>query len=474
MPFSIGVFALLIYLAPGALLPGNDTRPLMYIPHALLLHGTTTFAPSAYPFMFRWVHLPEGRSVRVRTPDELWALAKEQRIALRAPKYYLVPTKDPAAFASTFGLIPGLVALPASMALSLYDVEYALSPRGLAWASRFTAAVLCAASVALLYLCCLGLGLRRGRALLAAISFGFGTAVFSLSSQALWQQTASLFALSCALASAVMMQRHERGALRCGAALGLAILIRPTALLLAFAVGGFVLWERRRLALRFALPIAASVGLALLYNWAQFGSPFANGQSLASAAVAQARTGSPELFQTPLLAGAAGLLVSPGRGLLVYSPVCAFAVTCLRGTSGSERSLLLSLLVGLAAMWAVAFTWFDWWGGYCYAYRPLVDSMPVLALLLAVTLRSLPMRSAWGGLFALSLAWSTALHAIGAAAYEPIGWNEKDGQSIDHGEHRWRLWSWSDAPFLHYARNFSSSRALRKQLANQWISDPSM
>jgi hypothetical protein len=469
-----GAIAFALYVAPGSPTPSNDTRALVYMPHALLLNGSSSFDPQLYPFMFRWNTRDNPvRVLRIDTPDALQNVLRKQTIVLRGPKYYLVPSRDQTRFVSTFGVLPGLLSMPLIVALALPAPAFALSAEGLSLAAWLTAALLCAASVAFVYSALLALGHARRNRWIAIAAYALGTSVFSLSSRTLWQQTAALFFIAAALPAAVRVLRHGSGAARCGLALALAMCCRPTAALLALAIGGFVLVERRSLLFRYCLPlVAAGVGIGI-YNASLFGSPLTSPQLLASASIARLRTGSAQLFQTPLWLGAGGLLFSPARGLFVYSPIMLFSLSSLYPHDPRDRRFFWALWLGIAALWCVAFTWFDWWGGYCYAARPLTESLPLLALALSAGLeRWSAQHRPWQMLaVAACLAWSIALHALGAFAYEPLGWNEKAGQSIDDPRYRQRLWAWSDAPFIYYAKDLQASVARRQMLAALWIRD---
>ena len=65
---ALALFAvsLLVYLANGEVLPGNDAKANAYTPASLLGAGELAFSPSRFPFMFRWQLSDEKGTVFVR------------------------------------------------------------------------------------------------------------------------------------------------------------------------------------------------------------------------------------------------------------------------------------------------------------------------------------------------------------------------------------------------------------------------
>src|SRR5205807_902608 len=86
------------------------------------------------------------------------------------------------------------------------------------------------------------------------------------------------------------------------------------------------------------------------------------------------------------LPGLAGVLISPGRGLLIYQPWVLLGLTLgmtgIGGQVGKQvdapagwRSFcfaVIGLHIALIAAWGV------WWGGHCWGSRLLADIMPLL------------------------------------------------------------------------------------------------
>jgi len=98
-----------------------------------------------------------------------------------------------------------------------------------------------------------------------------------------------------------------------------------------------------------------------LYNAVRFGSPLETGYEEA------VRTGlGVGLFETPFYLGAAGLLVSPGKGVLLFNPLLVLAMPgawALRRTRPRLATMIVGTLIvsvllhGRCTTWAGDFTW---------------------------------------------------------------------------------------------------------------------
>lgn len=477
--------ALLAYLSNASINPINaDTVPNAYLPASLLSDGDLAFGPFEAPFMFVWtarardggeavIFVNEWRSIPPGSQKSYAEHYREGRLHFGGPRYYVVPTLHRRAqtgepqYVGVFGPLAGLTALPFAAAAHAAGVRLWEDPAAVWGLAKLTAAVLVAASAACVYLAGAAL-VPRTSAVLLALAYALGTCVWAISSQALWQQTPELFFLALGMACLLRIPAPWLRGAAAGAALAAATACRPTAALVAALVAVWLLVTERRAFYGFviaALPFAAAL---LAYNAYYFGSMHEFGQLAGGERLALAKTGSPDLWQTPLWLGAAGLLASPSRGLLVYSPflAAAFAGALLAWRDARWRALRC-LTVAVPLLWLPAFAWFDWWGGWAYGYRPIVDSTPLLALLCLPVLETILERRAWRAAFALLLAWSVLVQVLGAFAYSPWGWNAKviaaDGSraTVDRPQYRERLWSFNDWQIGYLIAHFRRARAER-------------
>jgi len=144
----------------------------------------------------------------------------------------------------------------------------------------------------------------------------------------------------------------------------------------------------------FAVPLALWAALLAGYNYVRFGDPLTTGY-LAE-----------ESFSAPWIAGILGLLVSPGKGLLVFCPVLVAVLPSLPSLFRRHRlDAILTLLVAAAYVLLYG-KWFMWHGGFAWGPRFLLPIIPLLCVALAPLVERLTgrLRAAFWALFALSAA----------------------------------------------------------------------
>jgi len=505
-PPALFLLLLLVYQGTGDFLPTNDAFANLHVGLALVRHRTFELKPENCPHLFTFeIATPMGAQpltilrwdapIRGRPASELYARGE---IRLAPPPYYLVPARKPGIFASIYGPGAGLSAVPAFGLLELFGADLTENISLLWQAGKFVATVLVAGSAVLLYWSCLAFGPPR-RALLVALSYGLGTCVWSMSSQSLWQQAPTVFLLSLGLLSMTRLDRGRAWSAGAGAAFAAAVVCRPTALFVGAAFGVWLAIRDRRALGFFVLGTLPFAIFLAVYNASMFGSPFRFGQTETAVATALSKTGSPAVWQTPPWIGLTGLLLSPSRGLLIFSPFLGFALwgACL-AWKGEAWRLLRPVSVAFVLLLILSSLWFDWWGGHSFGYRLIADLMPLLALLLLPALerveRQRPLQGAYFGL----LIYSVGVQLIGAFAYNNDSWDarvayqvripgrtdplrvleEAEGVAlvranpgssgelveldIDVAEHRHRLWSLSDSPLAYFTSHFGEAR--RKKL----------
>jgi hypothetical protein len=297
---------------------------------------------------------------------------------------------------SIYPVLSPLLAAPLFAAARLF---FALDERGAALAGKLAAALFSAAAAGVLYV---AVGRRHTprRAAWAAILFALGTSTWSVS-QALWQHPAALLALSVAVLFLLRAEEDPAWAGRAGLPLACAAAARhadiPLVLVLVVAVS--VRWPRRlpQLALFGLAPVAFVLG----YDGWAFGSPLKTGFP------------SPGRFGGQWGEGQLALLISPGRGLLAYTPVALAAIVGLvRAFRQGDRWLASALAAAAATHWLFIGQWAEWHGGQCWGPRMLTDALPLLFVFLPEGFGALPRLGP-----ALAVV-SVAVQALGAFAYD--------------------------------------------------------
>jgi hypothetical protein len=371
------VFAipLAVYLAGMRYLGSGDTEPAELLPISLLTEGNLDFneffpGSGDLPYAYRRVG---GRIV------------------------------------SSYPIVAGLLNVPVYAVAKAFGVDLSAERSRL---SMITASLAAAFSVLFLYFALLRVCESPGQAFFFAFVYAFGTCVWSVASRGLWQHTPSLLFLCAALS--LMLQEDRWKVALAGLMVGLAVTSRPTDILLAAAVAGYVLFRRRGAFPLFAALALLPAALVSVYSWSYLGDPLAFGQAYRSGG-----------FTRLILAGLAGLLVSPSRGLFVFSPVLLAGVAGGMQAWRSKDSKHLRFLSAGAFLLLVLYAcWGTWWGGSGFGYRLILEIVPVLILLLPLAWNRWIRRSPlWCAVFFVFLGFSIYAQYLGAHVY-PSGFGE--------------------------------------------------
>jgi len=289
---------------------------------------------------------------------------------------------------------------------------------GLALAGKAVASLLASLAGGVLFKI-VGRRWTEDMAVITAGALVLGSPVWA-ASQALWPQTAAVLCVSVALLFIVRAEYDAAWAGRTGLPLGLAVAVNPidAALVAVVALAVAARWPRRIpwLLLFGAAPVAA--GLAV------HAPPFG--------------------VTEPFGPGTAGLLASPGKGLLFFAPVVLVALmgAALAFRYG-ERWITGSFVAAAAAHAVLAGSATGWGAGDAYGPRQLADAMPLLLFFLPDGLTRLR------GLGPAVVVLAIAVQALGALAYDDR-WVRlyQSPPAPDHAE----LWDMEHGPIALYAR----------------------
>jgi hypothetical protein len=154
-------------------------------------------------------------------------------------------------------------------------------------------------------------------------------------------------------------------------------------------------------------------------------------------------------FTLPQLERLVGLLLSPSRGLFIYSPVLVLAVPRLWRPDPEAPRWLAYAVIGVAGYLVLLSAYVPWWGGYCYGPRYLTDLLPILVLCAAATMRRLWASSPTRVLLVALTVWGVVVQAIGVYA-DDEAWNSEP-TPVDIAPSR--LWDWNDPQIVRAARS---------------------
>lgn len=281
--------------------------------------------------------------------------------------------------------------------------------------------------------------LNEKRSILLTLLYALATPAYSIGGRALWQHSPSMLLLATIILMLLKAEEKPSLAAWAGLPVALSYTVRPTDSLFVIVFTAYVAIRYRAQLPRYllaALPVAA---IFVAYNVSIYHavlSPYYHSR-LDGFYPANWKT---------FGEGLAGNLISPSRGLFVYTPVSLFAVWSMMRRLW--RTPLNDWLSGLAlAHWIVVSSYVaSWWAGMCYGPRFFSDLTPVLVLFL------IPYLARWEGLsrvvrvaFVACALVGLAMHLRGGWSRAVYDWNVKPVSVDQHPE---RNWDWRDPPFL--------------------------
>jgi hypothetical protein len=416
--FVVFSIALIAFLANGRTISGGDSVPAKNLPLSILLHGNFYLD-------------------RLVTPGQ------------KKIPYYL--RESGGHYVSDYPVGAALVALP----FYAPSIVCGVSPNSRVFSEleKVSAATIVALSAMLLYMAAARVT-AEWMAMLLTLVYAFGTSSLSVSSQALWQHGPAQLALSAAIYCLVRARDDLRWAGYAGLPLAFEVITRPADALIAAPLGLYVLISYRREIWVFIASAIAPLLFQLWYSAAYFGSPlriqfFTEPTQVGGQAVAPNG-----LWTTSLANGLSVAVLSPGRGLLFYSPIFIFSIAGLALAWRRNGDVLLRYL-GVGAILSIMLVakWHKTSGGESFGPRLLADLTPIMAFALFPLADSIRNRRAFAVAFAVLGAWSIAANSSGAfVSYR--GWNQWALNDPDK-----RLWLWGDNPVVDPFRStFDSTR----------------
>jgi hypothetical protein len=294
-------------------------------------------------------------------------------------------------------------------------------------------------------------------AALGALTLAFGSILWPYSGFGFNQPLAALLLLA-AVHEAVVGAAGERlvRIARAGIWIGLALLTRHEMALAAVPVGAWLALTAAspaaasRRVLAFAPGLLAGAAAWLAYNLVRFANPFESGYL----------NDPVPAFGAGLGAGLAGLLVSPGASLFLYSPMAIGGVAGLaRMSAAADVRRPAWLLMALVAVFTIFYASLgNWIGGRSYGSRYLVVVLPLLAVGWSYLLSVWPPRVRRAAA-AVMLVAGAAIQLPGVLVdYSKV--SQAAGGSRTMAE---RQWSWSASPLALNAT--ALARALPENVA---------
>lgn len=298
--------------------------------------------------------------------------------------------------------------------------------------AKFAAAFISSLTVVMFFFCARALTTLRTSALITVV-FALATSMWTTPAQGLWQHTPSILFQLIALWFLLSGKHRDARAVAPGAFfLSAATISRQSVGITALLFTIYVWLAYRPALVRWMIWAIPPALLAITYNTIYNGSPLIFGYQEGVAGV----------MHLPSIESIAGLLISPSRGLLVYSPMLIFALVGFKHW-GANRLFyfFVALTFGIGTLLLSLFE--AWHGGWGYGTRLMTDLLPYITLLVIPAYDQLGplMRST----FWVMVAYSIILQAIGlwdAGARWHWHWNNYDAD----------FWSIADNEPLFYLK----------------------
>ncbi len=446
--------ALFVYLSNQQLISSNDSIPNSLLAFHWLENGSLNF--DAFRDSYHYM------------PNDIFGANGIPYFFVEAPNGHLT---------SAYPIGPAILSFPLYVLFFVYLKGIALLQSGFANPAldltnpafettrqqfeKLAGACLTALAVMIFHLA-VQIKFNKSVALFATFIYAFATLNWAISAQGLWAHTVfnlALISIMLALFKAERSTASRRHGLLlvAGFFCGLLPSIRLTGLLFVLAIFAYVGITYRKQVIW--LVIGASSALFNLF-WNIFYFGFSLKSSIAGGYSTLMQTSGEYIFSVDYFKEAFfGLLISPGRGTLIFSPILLSAIPGIyrifQHRQRTDEKLLLLLLAACGILFLQYCFYRPWWGAITYGSRFLIDTLPVFCYLIGYFL----IEFLFGGryrsrlqsigiwlAFSLLLLYSTLVQVIGAFS-QPHIWD------ITPGFEQSRFWDWQDSPIERHARN---------------------
>ncbi|TPJ29992.1 hypothetical protein [Mesorhizobium sp. B2-8-3] len=383
----LGLVAFVVFNANMRSIPAGDTYSARYLPFSIWRNHSVLLDPIVDT-------VAQGReipTVQGKGTNAYWML--KGRGGHLVSQY---PVAVPVLIAPLY--------LPAVSYLEARNWNPLLLDRIARIMEKLCASLLAAASVAFFYLV-----LRRRceakTATLLTVLYAFGTTTWVISSQALWMHGLGqllIVATMLLITGPVSPLRVAAAGLFCA----LIAVNRQPDTILAAGLGLYGLWWAGRKAPLLVISGLIPVALIVAYNLELVGN-IAGAYALIDRSLS---------YSDSTIEGIAGLLLSPMRGLFVFSPFLLFVPLFLIPVLREPKMRGLTILMAIAvAVQVTLYGFIDWRQGASWGPRWLTEIVPMLIWMLPPVLAALSSKGR--AAFALAGGLAIGIQAIGAFWY---------------------------------------------------------
>ncbi len=276
-------------------------------------------------------------------------------------------------------------------------------------------------------------------AAMPALLFAFCTSAWSIAGLALWQHTPSILMLTIALYF-ILLEKTKPGIIQYASIpLAFSYVVRPTNSISIILLTLYIVIQYRKYLIRYLLWSLVIAIPFIVFNLAVYGSFLSNYYQ-------PNRLGSNQ----NILVALAGNLISPSRGLIIFSPVLLFAILGIWLKIKSRQFERLDyFIIGIIVFhWFTISTFDPWWAGHTFGPRFFTDLIPYFIYFIIPVFSFLAeQRSAWNpviiSVLVITATFSLFVQHRGATCEQVQDWNVHP----NIGDNQQRLWDWGDISF---------------------------
>jgi len=358
-------------------------------------------------------------------------------LVLKNGQYYSLYPIGPSLFAIPFVILSHVVYADLAHALLIHATSVEVE--------ALTVSFWCACAAAVMFMIAVETTNSRMIGVIAAFVFAFCSPILSTATRALWQHGPVVVCVVAILYLLLIAPRRPTIVPFIAIPVALSFICRPLSITIVCITTLYIAFYHRRQLLPF-IAIGSAIALAwAAYNWSIWGTlvPFYYVPGTFS-----------ELPNQTWFDRAFGPLISPSRGLFVFSPVFILSVVgcCLKLRQRRFDGLDGWCVALIFAHLALNFFQPAWWAGYSLGPRYSTEIIPELVYLMLPVFVLL--RDSRAGFASLGIACvlllggaSLLINSRLVLSSAPAKWNSTP-ISIDLPEARGRLWSWRDLQFL--------------------------
>lgn len=253
---------------------------------------------------------------------------------------------------SSYPLISGILATPVYAIGKVVGVKF--TEEGLKTFEKISASLITALSALFILLALLEFVPVKTSLILVFI-YAFCTSSWSSSSQELWQHSSSQLFNALAIYFFTKGIKHNKFVVYAGFFLIMGVFARPTNIIIAIIMSLYVFHRYKEYFLMFICMVILPFIFLIIYNLVCYNHVLGGYMGYESGGI---------WWHRPLLTNLASLLVSPSRGLLIYSPVLvvSFVGMVILWIKRDNTLLLYLSFVPVAYLFLLS-NYGIWWGG---------------------------------------------------------------------------------------------------------------